>query len=85
MIARSRWLTTFTATLFLAGLFGIAPKPALAATDLSFESLPTDSGWEIDVEAGSAHLEGDCTDTGVEWLELEPVQGDCFEIGRAHV
>lgn len=78
MIVRRRLLATISAVLFLVGLFGIAPRPVLAATDLSFENLPTDSGWEIDVEAGSAHLEGDCTETGEQWLELVPVEGACF-------
>lgn len=66
-----------TAALAVTAL-GFSPAPVAAGSDWSFEGLPTDSGWEIEVEAGSGHGEGDCTDSGFSWLTLEPVEGDCF-------
>lgn len=74
-----RGRTLALSAMVLAGvLFGFAPTPVSAATDWSFESSATDSGWQIEVEEGSGHVEGDCTSIGDDWLLLEPMEGTCY-------
>lgn len=63
-------------TLIMMALLASVPSQVRAAVEnWSFETLPTDGGWQIAVEEGSEHVEGDCTS---HWLELEPVEGSCF-------
>lgn len=37
-----------------------------------------DNGWQIEVEVGSGHVEGDCSNDGELWLELRVIDGSGY-------
>ena len=80
MTQRLLALTT-AALLMFTVLLGTPSRVSAVAENWSFESSSTDGGWQIAVQDGSAHVEGDCTDSTVEalpWLDLDPQEGACF-------